>query len=261
MTTDPLEDHLAALAWPPTPPDLARRAIAGATRRRRHVRVGQLATLAAAVFCVACVALEVWTPVGSEAASLLPPGMRQWFGVVTGAPSTLPPAGAHRSSLPPKSEWPSCSSTPRDYSGPCKADLTLAQVQARMPFTVQLPAGLPASAQYTGGIASVHGSAAQAQLMFIDGTGHIQFSISSGTVGGTAAPSSAVTQVDVGSYPGAYVKGDYEEPGGPGTAAIWTATADVEEVSWSQNGLTYDLIVSGLGLTQAQVLAIAATVP
>lgn len=259
MTTDPLEARLTALAWPPAPPDLAGRAVAGAARRKRQVRLGQLATLAAAAFCVA---LVVWTPVGSEAASVLPPGMRQWFGVVTGAPSTLtPPAGAHRSSLPPKSEWPSCSSTPRNYAGPCKADLTLAQVQARMPFTVQLPAGLPATAQYTGGIASVHGSAAEAQLMYTDGNGHIQFSISSGAAGGTAAPSSAVTQVDVGSYPGVYAKGDYEEPGGPGTAATWTPSADVEEVSWSQNGLTYDIIFSGLGLTQAQVLAIAATVP
>lgn len=258
MTTDPLETRLATLAWPPAPPDLAQRAISRAARHRRQLRVGRLATLAAAV---SCVALLVWTPIGSEAASLLPPGMRQWFGVVGGAPPTLaPPRGAHRPAIPPKSDWPSCSAVAPGYEGPCSPDLTLAQVQAKVPFRIELPADLPSGARYIGGIASVQGSTAEAQLMFTAGRGHIQFKVSRGTAGGTVAPTSALSSVSVGAHPGVYIKGDYED-GGPGTVATWNPRADVKEVSWSQNGLTYDLICSGLGLSEAQVIAIAASVP
>lgn len=260
MENDPLEQRLAMLAWPEVPQGLALRATA-ALRRRRHNR--RLARLTIVVAAIVGATLLIGTPIGSEARSLLP---NQWFGIVTGAPPRLtPPPGVHRMTpLPTGLKPPSCSAVPTTYEGPClqNPDLTLAQVQSRVGFQLTLPSDLPPGLQYTGGLASVHEGTKTAELFYANGRGgHLFLTITQGKpLGGTAVPSSAATSVRVGPQPGVYVKGDYED-NGPGTPAHWNPEADDEEVSWSQNALTYDLEISGMGLSQQQVLSIAASIP
>jgi hypothetical protein len=77
--------------------------------------------------------------------------------------------------------------------------------------------------------------------------------------GGSGVPSSSTHTVRVNGHPAVYVHGNYEskDPNGP---AVWNPNADISELSWQADGITYDLSAYHLRLSRADVIGIAESV-
>jgi hypothetical protein len=72
-------------------------------------------------------------------------------------------------------------------------------------------------------------------------------------VGGYVLPSSAAQNVRVNGHAAVYAHGSWDE------FRRWNGTADAALLSWEENGFTYVLSFSGLGLSRDDVIRIAAS--
>lgn len=279
--SDPLAARLARIEDPSLSPELIARVAAGrpAPRRRRfraRYAVVPLALLAA-------LSLLAASPAGAAVGrALLPPGMRQRFGLVTGAPTTLHPPGPNdcaivagapgmrtstfttREGLTVTEETRLCQNgrTVRSWSYRMPImDIGRAQVLVnfRIRTATWLPAGLelsgigmspnpPQFTTYADQVSVVYQNAG-ATLPSPNVTINER---PGGRTGGSAVP--RATSVSVNGGPASYVHGSYETVSG---ADRWNPTSDTEELSWRADGITYDMTATGLRLTQADMIRIA----
>ena len=268
LDANPLGDALLAMDVPA--PGRLRPAILAGTHRRiagnRHRRVATAAAAGTAAACIVAV-----TPAGHAIAhSVLPEGLQQRLGLVEGAPRTLtPPGGANRgatASHPAVSPIP-CSAVPTPGPGlsgggfECYPDLSIAAAQAKVAFPIATPSVLPAGVRYRG--ASTTGPH-DVILQWLRSDGRpgalgLEIRDAGALAGGSAVPSGTVQRVSVGGASGYVVRGDYED-NGPGTAAHWNPNADDYELTWTRNGLTFNLTAGGLQLSVSDLVHIAESV-
>lgn len=203
--------------------------------RRRTLVVGGLAL---------ALIVTLTTPAGTAAAaaivrSVLPPGLQQRLGLVVGAPPVV--------TRPPNAQ-PGIRVTP---------NLSLADAQAKVSFTIHTPRWLPDGVSFQGALVESHDSGVYLAYRRAGGGG-LGLAIHQGTgVGGPAVPSAE--RVQVGGSPAYYVHGSYESSG-PGTAATWNPAADDGELTWQRNGITYDLTAGGLHLSRTDLVRIAESI-
>jgi hypothetical protein len=76
--------------------------------------------------------------------------------------------------------------------------------------------------------------------------------------GGSAVPSSSAHTVRVNGHPAVYVHGGYESSAT--SNPVWNPKADVEELSWQADGITYDMSASELHLSQRDLIRMADSV-
>ena len=234
---DPLAQRLLRIAVVQDKPSLPSPAVCkmlvGQSRRARKSQ-----RLIAATAAVVCMGLLVVNPaVRVAAGSVLPPGMRQELGLVTGSPTRFsPPAtpGAGKRVVP---------------------DLTLAQAQASVSFpipTVRPPVGF----NFDGALVT---SPSAVYLKYTSGRATIGLWIREGQQsGGSLVPSGTTVAVNVAGAPGYLVRGSYQD-NGPGTSPTWNPNTDVEEITWIRGGESFDLTVDGLGLSNQGVVQLAST--
>jgi len=262
---DPLAVRLAQLAYPPVPDDLAARVLAAAPTRRPRGLGWRRGLVPVAAVAVGFATIAV-TPAGAAISDAL----RQRFGLVAGAPQVITrPPGACVPTLPPDVQpydvlTPHCGSGGDTMKVIHVPPTSLADAQAHVGFPIHTPSWLPASVAFVG--VRVLPPADDPELVFLAGgrrlTGPgLRIGERQGTGGGgSAVPASAIENVMVNGRPAVYAKGDYEEAVGQGPGGVWTPGADVQELSWEQSGITYDLTASGLRLTREDVIRVAESV-
>jgi hypothetical protein len=263
---DPVAVRLSRIQDPPVSTELMARVLAetpaSKTRRirRRHVLVALAALVVLGTVTAA-------TPVGATVGrAILPKGMQQWFGIVSGAPPVITrPPNACSPSFPPISQispgttvWRSC---PHGGAFGISRPLvvSVADAQRQVGFPIRAPAWLPPGLTVAGvEVDSGHSISVVCRKPGDDptlpGLGVYISEHPGGQVGGSAVPSSGVQHVTVGGRPAVYVHGDYEGPPGVGR---WTPNADAEELSWARDGVTYDLLTGGLHLSRGDLIRIA----
>jgi hypothetical protein len=275
LARDPLALRLSRVTDPTVSSDLLGRVLSRqGVAWRRPARRARRVLLAGAVVLMG-VAVLAATPAGPAIGrAILPQGLQQWFGLVSGAPSVItPPANAcsapspRPTMVPGEVYWHTCPNGLRvgDFT---PLYVGLATAQAQVTFHIETAAWLPAGLTL-GGVAVfgndvVDGpSSVSVEYLPIGHTGPgpgIRIQEHPGTqVGGSAVPASAVEHVTVDGQPAIFVKGDYESP--RSAVGYWTPSADVEELSWQHGGLTFDMIASGLHLTAADLIRVAQSVP
>jgi hypothetical protein len=263
LDTDPLAVRLSAATVPPISSELRLSLLSACSARpfggsRRRLAIGlTIAALAVALGMIL-------TPVGAVVArSVLPQGMQQFFGIVSGAPVTLSPPSNRVTPMPGTSPVP-CSQVPPptgNLTGVlCYPDLSLAAAQNRVTFTIPTPSTLPNGVTYYGAIVDSPRSVMLSYRSVTKASAGLGLSIDEGTqVGGSAVPSGSLEPVQVDGNPAYYVRGDYESSG-PGAVAHWNPNGNAEELTWRQNGLTFDMTSGGLHLSEAEFIHIAESV-
>ncbi len=207
--------------------------------RRRLVLVG----LAVVVLALSLVAA---TPAGAAVGrAFLPSGMLQRFGMVlvrpTLVPSHTPAAG--RPQAEPKADAP---------SGPLTPSLTLEEAQQQVSFLIRTPAWLPGDVVYRGALVAPDGTVVVSYRGVDDPSKGMFIQMQQGAAaGGYAVPSSAAQQVRVGGHAAVYARGSWDRSGN------WNRKADAGLLSWQQDGMTYVLSSSGLGLSRNDMIRIA----
>lgn len=236
LEEDPLGQRLLHVQPPPArlnvPSVALCRSVARRTRRANSTR-----RWAVAVAAGVCLGLLAINPVAQTTArSILQPGLQQAFGVVSGSPSKVPA---------PRSPSQGQLITP---------DLSLAQAQAELSFTIpQLTP--PATFTFRGALVDTPGSV---YLKYTSGNKVIGLWVRSGEqAGGPAVPSGSLIPITVKGAAGDFVRGTYTD-NGPGTVANWDPNVDVQELTWSSGGLTFDLTCANMGLSKQAAVALAA---
>jgi hypothetical protein len=235
LAADPLSIRLSRIEDPAVPPRLMEKVLTGrpipTTRRSRRMRK------AVVVGGLALALIVVATP--AIARSILPPGLQQRLGLVVGAPAVI--------TRPPNAQ-PGIRVTP---------NLSLADAQAKVSFTIPTPGWLPDGVSFKGALVEPNDSGVYLAYRGAGGGG-VGLAVHPGTkVGGPAVPAAQRVQVD--GSPAYFVHGSYESSG-PGTAATWDPAADDEELTWQRNGITYDLTAGGLHLSRTDLVRIAESI-
>lgn len=235
LDDDPVGHRLQRMELHGTMPTLPSPAVCRSLARtsRGGVVTSRWTTAAATLLCIGLLAVN---PAAQAAArSILPPGLQQVIGLVGGAPTQVPA---------PKSPNPGRQVTP---------DLTLAQAQAQVSFTLPIPTP-PAGFHFNGALVA---SPSSVYLKYTSGDETIGLWVRNGQhEGGSAVPSGTLIPVTVAGESGYLVRGSYQD-NGPGTPATWNPNADVQELTWSRNGLSFDLTCENLGLSNHAAIALA----
>jgi hypothetical protein len=266
FSDDPVGVRLSRIQDPPVTEELVRKVLSGAQALPKRRTWRRNALLALVVLVVLAAGLAA-TPAGKAVGrTVLPLGMQQWFGIVSGAPTVVTrPPNACSPSLPPISQIPPGATVTRPcpHGGSVSETrpivLSVADAQSRVKFPIHTPTWLPPGLTVAG--VEVDSSSSITVVCrrpgddpTLPGRGVYISGHPGRQVGGSAVPSSSVQHVTVDGHPAVYVHGDYEGPPGVGR---WTPTADAEELSWQQDGITYDLLTGGLHLSRADVIQIA----
>lgn len=222
----------------------------------------------AAALLIAALSLAEATPVGATIGrAVLPPGLQQRIGLVTGAPIHVSPiehstangsAGPNVQGSPDKRPGAGGAGTitsPRGADA-ARPNLSLVEAQRAVDFPIQTPAVLPAGATFRGALVD---SSHSVFLQYGDASSHrsIGLWIRQGEpTGGSLVPSSAIQAVQVNGSSAFYVHGSYEDSG-PTTVGTWNPAADAEELTWRHNGMTYNLTSGGFQLSSKDLIQIA----
>jgi hypothetical protein len=285
--SDPLAARLARIADPPVSKELMARVLSGTLSKRSRIRrthvlvaIGLVAALATGLAA---------TPAGAAVGS----AVQQRFGIMSGTPQTLQHPGPNDCAIyagapnttsrtftkngVTATEWSrpapkSCKAPPGhilhswDYKEPV---FDLQRAQSLVSFRIRTATRLPAGLQLQGvGMEpnppdfSTYSDHAWVRYWHPGSSNGPNLSISEepGTPnGGSGVPSSSTHSVRVNGRPAVYVHGNYEskDPYGP---AVWNPNADVSELSWQADGITYDLSAYHLRLSRAGVLRVAESV-
>jgi len=218
----------------------------GAGSRRpwpiRHIRLVQ--TLPVVVLTTLLVAATPGRSVVGSALSL-GYGQVQRFGTVLVGPEGLPGrshpperAGAQPTALPPVQLTP----IP-----------TLAEALQQVAFHIRTPAGLPPGVVFRYVFVFPGASGVVVSYRAIDdpSKGMGVETRQGAPAGGYAIPSSAAQNVTVHGHPAVYAHGSWNE------RREWRGDADSAMLSWEEDGFTYILHYSGLGLSRADMIRIA----
>jgi hypothetical protein len=265
LEDDPLAMRLSRISVAPMSSHV-RVALSAAAPSRPVWRRRRWGTAVAVATVVVSVALFV-TPAGAALArAVLPTGLQQFFGIVSGAPTQLTRPGGASAPLGPTSHSGSAAaSMPCSKAAPlsqvvCLPDLSLADTQRGVDFLILTPAMLPAGVSFRGGLVDSPRSAYISYRTNNGAPGGLALWVKEGTrVGGPAVPTGSIQAAEVNGSPAYYVHGDYED-NGPGTVASWNPKADAEEVTWQHNGMTFDLTAGSLQLSEAEFFQIAESV-
>lgn len=142
--------------------------------------------------------------------------------------------------------------------------LPVAEAQAQVPFPIRLPTRLPPGLIPRGVIVvppALSGSSMAAPSQVDVGYGaadrpaaglHIQETLGS-VDGGYAIDAPQAQPIIVDGHPAVYAPGAWQKDGG------WDEHLDSAILSWAADGMTYVLQYSGLGLSRAELVAIAAS--
>jgi hypothetical protein len=266
LEDDPLAIRLSRISVAPMSSDVRVALSAAIPPRpapRRRRRWGAAAAVAAVVVSLALFV----TPAGAALArAVLPSGLQQFFGIVSGAPTQLiPPGGASAPHGPTSQTGSSAASMPCSKAAPlsqvvCLPDLSLTDTQRGVDFIIPTPAMLPAGVSFRGGLVDSPRSAYISYRLNDGAPGGLAVWIKEGTpMGGPAVPTGSIQAAEVDGSPAYYVHGDYEDSG-PGTVASWNPNADAEELTWQHNGLTFDLTAGSLQLSKVEFFQIAESV-
>jgi hypothetical protein len=266
LEDDPLAMRLLRIVVAPMSSDVRVALSAGASPRPvvRRRRWGA----AIAVATVVVLAALFVTPAGAALArAVLPSGLQQFFGIASGAPTQLiPPGGASVPHGQARQTGSSAASMPCSQAVPlsqvvCLPDLSLADTQRGVDFTIPTPTMLPAGVSFRGGLVDSPRSAYISYRLNNGAPGGLALWIKEGTpLGGSAVPTGSIQAAQVNGSPAYYVHGDYED-NGPGTVARWNPNADADELTWQRNGMTFDLTAGSLHLSKAEIIQIAESVP
>ena len=273
LENDPLAARLARIEVPPVPEALWASVLTEprpAPQRRRRFRVA----IGFGAGAVALATLAV-TPAGAAIGrTILPQGIQQKLGIFEGAPTHLAaPSGVPGGSggrrvvhsLMPCSQVPATPPYPTALQGvECYPDLSLAEAQRRVDFTIPTPTAMPPGLSYRGALVGITMGAPKSSVLLTyrdaTGTKSLGLQVVRGTPGsGSAVPSGVAQRVTVDGSPAYYVHGSYGDDG-PGTAVRWNSAADDEELTWQHDGFTYDLTTAGLHFSSADLIRIAESV-
>ncbi len=258
LDRDPLGLRLAQ-AQVPAPDSHLRAALVAKHKNKTGLR--HPLRWATAVGLAVTLFLAFATPVGAIAErALLPTWLQQRLGIV-GASEQLSSRnkfgavpGVRISPLP-------CSQASRLRSNAlCYPDLSLADAQRQVDFTIPVPASIPNGLSFGGALVE---SPHSVRLVMRDQTAQRALGLwirKAPTSGGSAFPLSSTQTTQVQGTTAVYVHGSYEDSG-PGTAARWNPTADDQELIWSHNGFAYDLTAHGLHLSLQGFIHIAESIP
>ncbi len=285
---DPLADRLSRIQDPRVSDQLLARVLARTpVRSRRAMRRWTAVTVAIACLGVLMVVLAA-TPAGAFVGrAVLPLGLQQRFGLVAGAPEKLKRPGPNDCAIFPGSPNTTSTTTVRNgievtqSTRICSDGRTITSYALHMPdtdlqgaqklvsFSIRTPAWLPSGLQsarvgmipkapdfttYEDQVAIIY-----RPVGALNGAKNLTIHEQPGSpVGGSAVPSSATRAVRVNGQPGVYARGTYEST--PGASATWAPNADVEELSWQLDGLTFEMTASGLGLSLSDLLRIAESI-
>ena len=281
LESNRLAVRLARIEHPPAPAELMDRVLSGAhligTRRIR----GRHVLLAAAGVVVA-----LSTVAATPAGPIIGQAVQQRFGIMVGAPETLHRPGPDDCAIytNPSGTSPNTTVTTFTRNGvsftkwtrKCKSGQTiwsvgytepvldLQQAQGHVSFRIRTASWVP-SGLHLAGVGmdpkppdySSYGD--HASVRYTGHGGGLTIDEQPGTpFGGSGVPSSAPHTVRVNGRPAVFVHGNYESSG---TAdPKWNPNADVEELSWQADGLTYDIRASDLHLSERDMIRIADSV-
>lgn len=129
----------------------------------------------------------------------------------------------------------------------------LEAVQREVAFPLRTPAWLPKGVVFRGAMADPDGAGGGVSYAAADGsTGGFGLQMRRGRQeGGYAVPTSATQEVQVHGRPAVYAQGAWNK------SSQWQPTADAGLLSWEEDGFTFVLTHSGVGLSQEDVLRIA----
>jgi hypothetical protein len=280
LASNALALRLARIEHPPASAELMDKVLSGAHPiRTRRIR-GRHVLLAAAGVVVA-----LSTAAATPAGPIIGQAVQQRFGIMVGAPETLQRPGPNDCAIykNPSGTSPNTTVTTFTKNGVtftkwtrrCKNGQTiwsvgyqepvlgLQQAQGLVSFRIRTASWVPAGLQLAGvGMDPKppdFSSYADHASVRYQASGHpAGFTIDEqlGTpFGGSGVPSSAPHTVRVNGHPAVYVHGNYESSGT--SDPKWNPNADVEELSWQADGLTYDIRASGLHLSERDMIRIA----
>lgn len=285
---DPLAVRLSRIPDPRVSDDLLASVLSRTQVRSRRAMRRWTAGIMAIACLAALIVLLAATPAGAFVGrAVLPAGLQQRFGLVAGAPEKLSRPGPNDCAIFPGS--PNTTSTTTVKNGinvtqstrTCSdgrtitsylfqmPDVDLQRAQRLITFPIRTPAWLPNGLQparvglipkapdfttYEDQVAVIYRPAGAP-----NGAKNLTIHEQPGSpVGGSAVPSSAPRAVWVNGQPAVYARGSYEST--PGGSATWTPNADVEELSWQLDGVTFEMTASGLGLSQSDLVRIAESI-
>lgn len=289
LANDPLSVRLSRIETPPASPELMAKvlsrthALKARRLRARHALI-LFVGLAAGLSTIA------FTPAGAFVGrAVLPPGMQQRFGILTGAPETIPHPGPNDCAVYAGAPNTTTATFTRhgvtgtEMTRKCKNGQTitswgyrppildLTQAQGLVDFRIRIATWVPDSLQLVGirmypkppDFSDYDQRAAVVYKQADSSSGASTASVTidekpGSPVGGPAVPASAAHTVHINGLPAVYVHGSYEnKPGGPGQ---WNANADTAELSWQADGITYHLTATGPGLSESDLVQIAASI-
>jgi hypothetical protein len=187
-------------------------------------------------------------------------GVLQQFGLVLGEHAPVSSTTVRSSQLPVASHV-TAQRVPQ--LGPQEAQRQLEQVRQQVPFPLRLPAWVPSglilSDAVVGHGSSVNGSEAPVSVLISyahggDPSGRLTIQEIEGQAqGGIGVPASHAQDVTIDNHPAIYARGASDAKG------QWYDTADVELLSWGQDGVTYVMRASDLGLTREDLVRVGAS--
>ena len=288
---DPLAVRLSRIQDPPVSTNLLARVLSQTPVRNQRVTHRPPAALIAVAGLVALlVVLLAATPAGAFVGrAVLPPGLQQLFGLVSGAPQKLNRPGPNDCAIYPGSPNTTITTTVKNgvaithETRTCSNGQTVSSDGFRMPemspqaaqqlvsFRIQTAAWLPSDLQ----LAAVGMLPKAPDFTTYENQAVVKYrprgASSTATTGvlsiderpgvpmnGPAVPSSAAQTVQINGQPAVYVQGSYES--NPGQSPTWNPNADVEELSWQADGLTFLLTADGLGLSRSDLIRIAESI-
>lgn len=277
FANDLLARRLARIQDPPVSTELMARVLSRQPiRRRRRVQPRHIAP--AVVGLAALVTALAASPVGAATSR----GVIQRFGIMTGAPQTLHHPGPNDCAIyegapnTTKKTFTRNGVTITEWTRPdpasCKGGGTLRmwtykepvfdlqRAQGLVSFRIRTAGWLPGGLQLEGiGMDpkppdfSTYGDRATVIYRPPGTTSGPNLVIEEqpGTPnGGSGVPSSSVKRLSVNGHPAVYVHGNYER-------AVWNPNADVSELSWQADGITFDIRAAGLHLSKSDLLRVA----
>ena len=280
LARDPLAVRLARIEHPPASAELTARVLSGAHAIRvRRIR-GKHVLLAAAGLVVA-----LSTVAATPAGTIIGQAVGQRFAIMVGAPETLHRPGPNDCAIykNPSGTSPNTTVTTFTKNGvtftkrtrKCKDGQTISsvgytepvlglqQAQGLVTFRIRTASWVPSGLQLAGvGMDpkppdySSYGNHASVRYQAPHHSGGLTIYEQPGTpFGGSGVPSSAPHTVRVNGRPAVYVHGNYESSGT--SDPTWNPNADVEELSWQADGITYDLSAYHLHLSERDLVRIA----
>jgi hypothetical protein len=190
------------------------------------------------------------TPVrtfAGETLQRLPFGAVQRFGTVLIHPGQL---FRNETAAPPNNLRAPVASSPRLMT----PSLSMAEAQRLVDFPIRTPSWLPSGVVFRGTLVGPDGSVVVSYRAANDPSKGLGIQMQRGArVGGYVLPSSAAQNVRVNGHAAVYAHGSWDE------FRRWNGTADAALLSWEENGFTYVLSFSGLGLSRDDVIRIAAS--